>query len=203
MNAMLRLRSLIVSAAVCAASISATSVFAADVAPAATAEGAAAPVAAPLMLANFTEDVPGLFHYGSWQGKLAVAPKQGLRIQGTKGAQGSGGFGHDIAPAIDLNKFEFIEVALAVQPGNEVPQYAVGFNDADGTLFTARIRVDQIMPGQPVWFRLKRSDFAAQGGTQAGKDGKIDWTKVAKWHLQGDYTTAKPAQVLFIGLRAR
>lgn len=154
------------------------------------------------MIANLTQAMPGVFAYGTWQGKLASQANSGVVIQGSKGAQGSGGFGHDIAPALDLSKVQYIEVALATRENNEIPQFAVGFNDADGTLVTARVKVDQLMPNQPVWFRLKPGEFSVVG-SQGGKDGKIDWTKIAKWHLQGDFSTAKPAQVMFIALRAR
>jgi hypothetical protein len=65
------------------------------------------------------------------------------------------------------------------------------------------VRVAQFMPGQPVWLRLKVADFTISSGQEAGADGKMDWTKVAQWHLQGDWNTKKPAQVLFIALRAR
>lgn len=157
---------------------------------------------APVMIADLTQKVDGIFAYGTWQGKLATQPNSGMVIQGSKGAQGSGGFGHDIAPALDLSKVQYVEVALATRPNNELAYYAVGFNDADGTLATARVRVDQLMPNQAVWLRLKPSDFTVVNG-QGGKDSKMDWTKVAKWHLQGEYGVEKPAQVMFIALRSR
>jgi len=164
----------------------------------------AAPSPAPIVIANFTEPVPGVYGYGTWDKNFAVAPNAGFRVLGNKGALGDGGFCKNIEPSVDLSKHTFIEIALAVQPGNEVPEFTVAFGDADGTSCSARIRVGQIMPGQPVWFRLKISDFVVSTRNEdKGKDGKMDWTKVAQWHLQGDWNTKMPAQVLFIALRAR
>lgn len=154
------------------------------------------------MIADLTQKVEGIFAYGTWQGKLATQPNGGMVVQGSKGAQGTGGFGHDIKPALDLSKVQFIEVALATRNNNELAHYAIGFNDADGTLATARVRVDQLMPNQAIWFRLKTSEFTVVD-SQGGKDSKMDWTKIEKWHLQGEYGVAKPAQVMFIALRAR
>jgi len=178
--------------------------FAAD--PAATPAAASAPAVAPavevITLVNFTEPVPEVYGYGTWQDNFLVAPKAGFRVMGSKGAQGDGGFCQKIEPALDLSKNSFIEIALAVQPGNEVPEYTVAFADADGTQCWARVHISQLMPGQPVWLRLKLSDFVVSTH-DPGADGKMDWTKVAQWHLQGDWTTKKSAQVLFIALRAR
>ncbi len=163
---------------------------------------AAAPAAELITLVNFTEPVPEVYGYGTWQNNFLVAPKAGFRVMGSKGAQGDGGFCKTIEPALDLSKNSFIEIALAVQSANEVPEYTVAFADADGTQCSARVRISQLMPGQPVWLRLKISDFVAST-RDPGADGKMDWTKVAQWHLQGDWNTKKPAQVLFIALRAR
>lgn len=166
-------------------------------------EPAARPSAAePLMIVNFSETVPGVYGYGTWQNNFAVAPKAGFRVQGSKGAQGSGGFCKTLEPAIDLSAFRFIEVALAVQDGNEVPEYNVCFHDADGTQCATRVRVAQLMPGQPVWLRLNLRDFTTST-RDPGKDGKMDWAKVDQWHLQGDWSQNRTAQILFIALRAR
>lgn len=199
MNAVLR--RLFVSASLIALASAAVS-RAADAAPAAAPAATPPPPAEPIVIANLTQNVPGIFSYGTWQNSFAVAQNAGFRLQGSKGAQGNGGLGHNIEPALDLTKAEFIEVALAVQPGNEVPEFTVALNDADGTQYGARVRVGQIMPGQPVWFRLKLSDFSPIGG-QEGKNRKMEWDKIGQWHLQGDWTTKKPANVLLIALRAR
>jgi len=166
------------------------------------AEASAAPPPASVVIANFTEAVPSVYGYGTWDKNFGIAPNAGFRVQGNKGAQGDGGFCKTIEPSLDLSKHAFIEIALAVQPGNEVPEYTVALTDADGTSCSVRVRVGQIMPGQPVWFRLNTADFAVST-RDPGKDGKMDWTKVAQWHLQGDWSTKKSAQVLFIALRAR
>lgn len=157
---------------------------------------------APLVIVNFTEPVSELYGYGSWQAHFGVAPKSGIRVLGNKGAQGDGGFCRAFEPAADLSKRAHIEVALAVQPGNEVPNYTICFEDADGTSCSARLFVAQLMPGQPVWLRVAPGDFAASA-KQSGNDGKMDWSKIAKWHLQGDWVTKKPANVLFIAIRVR
>ncbi len=160
--------------------------------------------AKPIMIANLTTTVPNVYGYESWQNRFGVAPGAGFRIEGSKGAQGDGGFTHTLDQPLDLSKCAYIEVALAVQPDNEVPEYTVALVDADGTLVSARVRVDQLMPGQPVWMRLPVSAFVVTTDPkQRGSDGKMDWTKVAQWHLQGDWTTKKPAQILFIALRGR
>jgi hypothetical protein len=160
--------------------------------------------AAPTVIVNFTEAVPSVYGYGTWQNNFAVAPNAGFRVQGSKGAQGDGGFCKTIEPALDLSRCTFIELALAVQPGNEVPEYTISLKDADDTSCSARVRVSQIMPGMPVWFRLNVADFVVSSREQdRGKDGKMDWTKVVQWHLQGDWSTKKAVQMLFIALRAR
>ena len=159
---------------------------------------------APIMIANLTATVPNVYGYESWLNRFGVVPNAGLRVEGSKGAQGDGGFCHTLDQSLDLSKCAFIEVALAVQPNNEVPEYTVALVDADGTLVWARVRVDQLMPGQPVWMRLPVSAFAiTTDPKQRGSDGKMDWTKVTQWHLQGDWATKKPAQILFIALRGR
>lgn len=143
----------------------------------------------------------GLFQYGSWNGKVA-ATKSGMAAVGSKGAQGDGGMGAELAPALDLTAVSFVEVALGVVPGNEVPQVTIALNDADGTQFTARINIDQLVPGSPVWLRAKREDFKLNG-VEKGSDSLMDWSHVTRWHLQGDWATKKNLSVIFVALRTR
>ncbi len=58
------------------------------------------------------------------------------------------------------------------------------------------------MPGQPVWVRAHKADFKLNAG-EKGKDGVMDWARVTKWHLQGDWNTKKPFAMAFIALRTR
>lgn len=153
------------------------------------------------LLADLRTDQTGIFQYGTWEGKVAVT-KSGLAVLGAKGAQGNGGFGHDIGSPVDFTAVNFVELALGVVPANEVPQVTIALNDADGTQFTARITIDQLVPGQPVWLRAPKSDFKLNSG-EKGKDGAMDWSQVTRWHLQGDWTTKKPCAVIFIALRTR
>lgn len=142
-----------------------------------------------------------IFQYGSWQGKIAVT-KSGLVMLGSQGAQGDGGIGCDLAPAIDGREVEYVEVGLGTLSGNEVPEITLALNDADGTQFTARVRVDQLVPGQPVWLRARRADFRINR-PEPGADAKMDWSKIARWHLQGDWSKGKPLRIIFIALRVR
>jgi len=144
---------------------------------------------------------PGIFQYGSWQGRIAVT-KSGLVVLGPKGAQGDGGIGCDLAPAIDGSGVDYVEVGLGTIPGNEVPEITLALNDADGTQCTARVRVDQLVPGQPVWLRARREDFRINS-PEPGADAKMDWSKIARWHLQGDWSKGRPLRVVFIALRVR
>lgn len=153
------------------------------------------------MMVDLRAELPGLFSYASWEGKYTLT-KSGLAILGSKGAQGNGGLGRDISPAMDLSQVAFVEVALGTIPGNEVPQVTIALNDADGTQFTARVLVEQLVPGQPVWLRARREDFKLNG-IEPGSDPTMDWGKVVRWHLQGDWTTKKPMQVIFVALRVR
>lgn len=153
------------------------------------------------LLVDLRKEVPGLFQYGSWNGKL-VAAKSGLAVLGNKGAQGNGGFGCELESTLDLSQVSFVEVALGVVPGNEVPQVSVALNDADGTQYTARFNIAQLVPAQPVWLRVRREDFRLNG-VEPGADSQMNWSKVTRWHLQGDWTTMKPMQVIFIALRVR
>lgn len=153
------------------------------------------------MLVDLRAEPPGLFQYGSWSGKVALT-KSGLAVVGTKGAQGDGGMGADLAASVDLSAMSFLEVALGVVPGNEVPQVTLALNDADGTQFTARVGIEQLVPGQPVWLRVRRSDFKLNN-IEKGADSRMDWSKVTRWHVQGDWVTKKPLQVIFVALRTR
>jgi len=153
------------------------------------------------LIADLRTTPPGIFQYGTWSGKV-TATKSGLAVLGSKGAQGDGGLGSEIAPARDMSEVAFVEVALGVAPGNEVPQFTVALNDADGTQFTARITIDQLVPGSPVWMRARREDFKLNG-VEKGSDSQMDWSKVTRWHLQGDWQTKKNFQVIFVALRTR
>lgn len=155
----------------------------------------------PALFVDLRTNPPGIFHYGSWKDRLGISPS-GIVIEGSKGAQGDGGMGRGIDPALDLNTISYVEVALGVGAKNEVPEITVAFNDNDGTQVAARLRIDQIVPNQLVWLHVPRESFARVSG-QDGKDGKMDWTKVAQWQLQGDWTTKKPLNVVFIALRVR
>ena len=171
-------------------------------------EKAVVPAAAPApaidpttLIADLRENPPGIFTYGSWKDHLAVSPN-GLSTQGSSGAQGDGGLGRNIEPALDLSTVAYVEVALAVGARNDFPTVTVALNDADGTQVSAKLHIEQIVPGLPVWLRVRREDFTRVGG-QDGKDGKMDWSKVAQWHLQGDWAVKKPVHVMFIALRTR
>lgn len=153
------------------------------------------------MMVDLRTELPGLFSYASWEGKYTLT-KSGLAILGSKGAQGNGGVGREISPAMDLSQVAFVEVALGTIPGNEVPQVTIALNDADGTQFTARVLVEQLVPGQPVWLRARRADFKLNG-IEPGSDPAMDWSKVVRWHLQGDWTTKKPMAVILVALRVR
>jgi hypothetical protein len=125
-----------------------------------------------------------------------------MAVMGAQGAQGDGGFGQNILDHLDLSQAQFIEVALGVVPGNEVPRVTIAVNDIDGTQFSAQIGIDQIVPGQPVWLRARREDFKLNNAVR-GSDSLMDWAKIAQWQLQGDWVTKKPLSVIFIALRER
>src|SRR6185295_9526099 len=118
------------------------------------------------MIVDLRTSPPDIFQYGTWSGKLAVS-KSGLVVLGAKGAQGEGGFGQKLSERIDLSQATYIEVALGVVPGNEVPRVTIALDDIDGTQFTAAINIEQIVPGTPVWLRAKREDFRLNN-TQRG-----------------------------------
>jgi hypothetical protein len=169
------------------------------------AEEPAKPAAPPpddtVLIADFRAGIPGVFQYGTWNGKVTQA-KSGLAVMGAKGATGKGGLGREMEAAQDFSTVTFLEVALGVVPSNEVPQVTLAFNDADGTQFTARITIEQLVPGQPVWLRARRENFRLNS-VEPGADSKMDWAKVTRWHVQGDWTTEKPFSLILVALRAR
>jgi hypothetical protein len=84
-----------------------------------------------------------------------------------------------------------------------VPEVTIAFDDASETQYTTRVRIEQIVPEQPVWLRVRRADFKLNNwqGNKAG--ASIDWTKIVRWQLQGDWSKGAPFQVVFIALRRR
>jgi hypothetical protein len=154
------------------------------------------------LLADLRGNQPDLQPEGSWGGKLVGTPS-GLVVEGGKGADGKGGMSKVIEPAVDLSPDSYIEVALGVGGLNEVSEITLGFTDVNEIQYTARLRVDDLVPNQPVWLRIKRSDFQLNDwqGTKSGQT--IDWTRIHRWHLQGDWATAAPFHIVFIALRAR
>lgn len=153
------------------------------------------------MIVDLRTGLAGIFQYASWKGRVVVT-KSGLAVLGGKGAQGNGGLGREITPTFNFSAVHYVEVALGTIAGNEVPQVTIALNDADGTQFTARVQVEQLVPGQPVWLRVRREDFRLND-VERGTDGQMDWGRVARWHLQGDWTTMKPMNVIFVALRVR
>jgi hypothetical protein len=173
--------------------------------PGYAAESTAEPPAPPettRFLADLRTNLPNGFANGSWQGKISVTPS-GTMILGTKGADGKGEMGQTLEAPLDLSQEKFIELALGVGARNEVPEVTIAFSDATGTQYTARLRIDQVLPQQAVWFHVRLADFRLNDwqGDRAGK--KIDWTRIKQWHLQGDWSTTAPFHVMFIALRAR
>lgn len=162
---------------------------------------AAPPPDDTILLADLRTNQAGMFEYGTWKDHIGVS-KSGLAVLGNKGALGNGGFGRDLPAAVDLSAATFVEVALGTAPANEVPQVTIALNDADGTQFTARVLIEQLVPGMPVWLRAPRSAFKLNG-IEPGADSQFDWAKVTRWHLQGDWTTPKPMSLIFLALRAR
>ncbi|MFT3829645.1 MAG: hypothetical protein QM691_08065 [Opitutaceae bacterium] len=178
-------------------------------APPASAEEAPAAPPAPtpaapsgLMLADLRGEVTAVYGYGSWKDRLSRTA-DGVVVLGAKGAQGDGGLCGNPSAPLDLSGMTYLDVALAVGQNNEAPEVSVALNDADGTMANARIRIDQIAPGQPVWFRVPIASLCAATGEYGGKMAGFDVTKVAQWHVQGDWATKKPLQVVVIALRAR
>ena len=175
---------------------------------AALAQDAAVPAAqpsaapAPALFVDLRGEAAAAYPYESWTEALRRTP-EGALVVGSKGARGDGGFCGNLNPAADLSGVAFVEVALAVGQNNEVPEVTIAAADADETQVSARLRIDQVVPGQAVWFRVPLGTFQLGTGKYAGKVAGMDWTKVAQWHVQGDWTTKKPLQVLFIAIRSR
>lgn len=165
---------------------------------------APAPAVSPtVMVVDLRGETIPAYGYESWKDRLTRSAN-GVGVIGGKGAQGDGGFcGPALSPALDLSGMQFIEVALGVGQGNEMPEVTIALADADGTQVAARIRINQIVPLQPVWFRIPVVDLQPGTGQSAGKILGMDWSKVTLWHLQGDWVTKKPANIVFIAIRAR
>jgi len=167
------------------------------------APAAAAPAPEPVtLLADLRTPMARGFVNGSWQGRVAVT-HTGLLVLGNKGADGAGELGQDFEAPRDFTKVAFLEVALGTGLANEVGAVTLALDDASDTQYVARLRVDQLVPEQPVWLRVRRSDFQLNNwqGTKAG--AVLDWSKITRWHLQGDWSKGKPFQVIFIALRYR
>jgi hypothetical protein len=154
------------------------------------------------LLADLRKPAGSGFVRGTWEAHVAKTAS-GLSVLGPRGADGSGELGEDFATPRDLSKVRFFEVALGVGLQNQVPEVTVAFDDASETQYTARIRIDQIVPEQLVWLRVRRADFKLNNwqGSKAG--AAIDWTKIIRWHLQGDWSKGAPFQVMLIALRDR
>lgn len=168
------------------------------------AQDAAKPAASPspvTLLADLRTNQAGIFEYGTWKGKLGVS-QSGLAVLGSKGALGNGGFGRDLSAPLDCSEVTFVEVALGTTMTNQVPQITIALNDADGTQFSARIPIEHLVPGMPVWLRAPKSAFQLNS-VEPGSDSKMDWTKVSRWHLQGDWTTQQPMSLIFVALQVR
>lgn len=165
-------------------------------------EPATAAAPALVMLADLRGEAVTVYGYGSWKDHLNPTAN-GVVVLGGKGAQGDGGLCGNLTPNYDLGGATWVEIALGVGQTNEAATVVVGLSDADGTLVTARVRVDQIVPQQPVWFRVPLSEFRPVGGEQAGKLAGMDFSKVAQWHVQGDWAVKKPHQLVLIAVRAR
>jgi hypothetical protein len=169
-------------------------------APATPADKAAP--SATVLIVDLRGDATAAYGYESWKDSMNRTP-EGVSVVSSKGAQGNGGFCGTLDAPMDLSGMAYIEIALGTGTPNEVPEVTVGLADADGTLATARIRIDQLVPKQPVWLRVPLSAFHESTGAYAGKKPGMDWAKVTQWHCQGDWATKKPFQAVFIALRAR
>lgn len=187
-----------------ATSIASASLFVATPSARADETAAAAQPGAPtgILLADLRGETTPVYSYGSWKDRLNRTA-DGVVVLGTKGAQGDGGLCCDPSAPVDLSTMTYVEVALAIGQTNETPEMSVALNDGDGTQASARIRIDQITPGQPVWFRVPIASLHAAIGEYGGKVPGFDATKVTQWHVQGDWATKKPLQVAVIALRAR
>jgi hypothetical protein len=178
-----------------------TAVIAASAEPETPAPAAAAaPTTA--MIADLRGEAVVVYGYGSWKDRINPTAT-GLAILGSKGAQGDGGVCGTLAPVYNLGGATWIEIALGVGQTNEATTVVIGLNDVDGTLVTARVRIDQIVPGQPVWFRVPLAEFRPVGGEYAGRVPGMDFTTINQWHVQGEWAVKKPHQFVIIALRAR
>lgn len=161
-----------------------------------------APPETPTLIADLRSPLANSFCNGSWQGRVGVTAS-GLLVQGHRGADGSGEFGQTLVAPRNLSKAKFIELALGVGVKNEVPEVTVAFDDAGDTQYTARVRIDQMVPDQPVWLRVRREDFRLNNWQGNKASAVIDWTRITRWHLQGDWSKGAPLVVVFIALRTR
>lgn len=154
------------------------------------------------MIADLRVSAASLEAYGTWQEHVSVSPN-GALVLGSKGADGKGGIGKALNPTLDLSRDVFIEVAVGVGQKNTLPEFTVAFSDVEQVQYTALIRVDQIVPGQPLWLRVRRSDFKLNDWQHRNTGRAIDWKRIAHWDLQGDWKTEDAAHFVFIALRAR
>jgi len=161
-----------------------------------------APPETTVLIADLRTPLAKGFVRGSWEGRVGTT-KSGLVVHGSRGADGTGELGQDFETPRDLSKAKFIELALGVLARNEVPEVTIAFDDASDTQFTARVRIGQVVPEQPVWFRVRLADFKLNNWQGNKTSAGIDWTRIARWHLQGDWSKGVPLQVIFIALRAR
>jgi hypothetical protein len=161
-----------------------------------------APAETTVLIADLRTPLARGFCRGSWEGRVGTT-KSGLVVQGGRGADGSGELGQDFEAPRDLSKVKFVELALGVGARNEVPEVTIAFDDASDTQYTARVRIDQVLPEQPVWFRVRLADFKLNNWQGNKASAAIDWTRIARWHLQGDWSKAVPLHVVFIALRCR
>lgn len=135
------------------------------------------------------------FTYGSWK-DLVGPTKDGILIQ--KAPDGKGGCCGDVA--MNLEDAQWLELGLATLPLNELPSLQLILEDTDGTNVSVRYNISQLVPGSPVWLRVKLAEARV---TKPGANGSLDLAKVNKWHVQGDWATEKPVQLIVIALRAR
>jgi hypothetical protein len=184
--------------------LTAVALFGAAVSPANAEPEAVAPAtaAATVMIADLRGESAAVYGYGSWKDR-SLPTANGLSILGSKGAQGDGGVCGNLSPVYNVGGATWIEIALGVGQTNEATTVVIGLEDMDGTLVTARVRIDQIVPQQPVWFRVPLAEFHAVGGEYAGRTPGMDFTAISKWHVQGEWGVKKPHQLVLIALRAR
>lgn len=135
------------------------------------------------------------FAYGSFQGK-AGGTKDGILV--AKAPDGKGGCGADCD--LKLGEATWLELGIATLPANEAPAMQIMLEDADGTSVSYRYSIEQLVPGTPAWLRVPLN----QGSVfKPGQDGVLSKESIVKWHIQGDYASAKTVQIMVIALRAR